>query len=66
MTTTPSLISLEEEEKRARARLAVFRAKLYKTPDYAGMAGQMRLNELDRTWKAAAARLRLARHSQTG
>jgi hypothetical protein len=54
----PSRTELEEEERRARNRLAVFRAKLYARPEDDTPSRRQRLAELERRWKSAAERLR--------
>jgi hypothetical protein len=53
---------LENEERRARSRVDIFRAKMYAS-DRRGTAlgDRIRLNQLDRSWRLAAERLRCAR-----
>ncbi len=58
---TPIAI-LEEEERRARIRLAAYRARLYRHNGASPMATERRLRELERKWQGAAERLRRARH----
>jgi hypothetical protein len=53
---------LEEEERRARIRLAAFRARLYRRDHASAIAVDRRLRELERRWKGAAERLRNAHH----
>jgi hypothetical protein len=56
----PSRAALEDEERRARNRLAVFRAKLYAHPEDQTPSRRLRLEELERRWQGAAERLRQA------
>jgi hypothetical protein len=53
-------LSILEEERRARTRLASFRAKLYQHDATGPMAAEIRLHELERKWKGAAQRLERA------
>ena len=64
MTTTRSLAALVEDERYKRNRLAVYRAKLYISPENNSMAAQLRLNELARAHEAAVARLSEAKREQ--
>ena len=61
MTREPTLTTLQREEQLARARLARFRARLYARPHPSPMSGSQRLAELERSWRAASARLLRAR-----
>ena len=61
MAAKTPLSTLEEEERRARTRLASYRAKLYDRSAASPMAVKMRLRELERRWKGAAGRLSRAR-----
>jgi hypothetical protein len=61
MSTKTALSILEDEELRARVRLAAYRAKLYDRNPGSPMAMAARLRELERKWKGAAERLRRAR-----
>jgi hypothetical protein len=61
MAAKTPIAMLEEEERRARTRLASYRAKLYNHSAASPMAVAMRLRELERKWKGAAERLRRAR-----
>lgn len=54
---------LEEEERRARTRLAAFRGKQFHGSGGSPMKVEMRLRELERKWKGAAERLHKARHA---
>jgi hypothetical protein len=58
------LTVLEEEECRARIRLAAFGARLYRSDACSAIAVQRRLRELERKWKGAAERLRHADHGR--
>jgi hypothetical protein len=60
----PSFAALQDEERRARNRLAVFKAKLYAQPAGDTLARQRRLAELERRWQAASERLREARDAR--
>jgi hypothetical protein len=61
MTTERSLAALKDDERYKRNRLAVYRAKLYSSPEKDGPAAQQRLRELERAHAAALARLREGR-----
>jgi hypothetical protein len=63
MAVKTPLSMLEEEERRARLRLASYRAKLYSRSAISPMAAEMRLRELERKWKGAAERLRRGRRA---
>jgi hypothetical protein len=63
MATKTQLPILEEEERRARTRLASFRARLYRNDGASPMQTQIRLEELERKWKGAAERLSRARRT---
>jgi hypothetical protein len=63
MTSQTPISVLQEEERRARRRLAAFRAKLYEPGDGGAMRAKLRLHELERKWEGAAERLRKARRS---
>lgn len=53
---------LEEEERRARIRLASFRVRLFRPDGMSPMTAEARLRELQRRWKGAADRLSKAKH----
>lgn len=55
------LQQLREEERRARVRLSAFRARLYRPDGASPMATRTRLQELERSWRLAAERLKTAR-----
>ncbi len=61
MAAKVSLSTLEEEERRARRRLASFRARLYRHEAASPIAVDRRLRELARKWQGASTRLRDAR-----
>ncbi len=61
MRATTSLHTLEEEERRARLRLAAYRARLYRRDQASPMVTEIRLLELERKWQGAVERLRRAR-----
>ena len=65
MTKNPSLTSLEDEERAARNRLAVYKARLYAAPPMSLMRGSQRLAELERRWQLTGARLERAHREQT-
>jgi hypothetical protein len=62
MSAKPPLELVEEEERRARVRLAAFRARLYRHDGASPIAVERRLRELERKWVGAQERLRDARH----
>jgi hypothetical protein len=64
-TKTPIAI-LEEEERRARIRLAAYRARLYRHNGASPIVVDRRLRELERKWNGAAKRLRQAKHERKG
>jgi hypothetical protein len=55
------LAHLKEDERRARVRLASYRARLFDGKVANPVATEIRLRELERRWKGAAERLRKAR-----
>jgi hypothetical protein len=57
MSVKTPISVLEEEERRARLRLAAFRARLYRSDGASPMATEARLRELQRRWKGASDRL---------
>jgi len=57
------LQTLEEEERRARVRLAAYRARLYRHGPMSPIVTDIRLRELERRWEGAAERLRRARRT---
>jgi len=61
MSRNPSLQSLEDEERHARNRLALYRARLYGGPPVPDVTARRRLGTLQRRWELAADRLRRAR-----
>jgi hypothetical protein len=63
MAAKTPLSMLEEEERRARLRLASHRAKLYSRSASSPMAAGIRVRELERKWKGAAERLRRGRRA---
>ena len=63
MAAKTPLPTLEEEERRARTRLASFRARLFRNDGASPMQTQIRLQELERKWKGAAERLSRARRT---
>ncbi len=64
MASQQPVEKLEEEERRARTRLAAFRAKRYRHDNASPMAVEMRQRELERKWRGAANRLRRAHRTQ--
>lgn len=64
MSGKTPISTLEEEERRARTRLAAFRAKQFHGGSSSPMAVDIRLRELERKWKGADDRLRRARHEK--
>jgi hypothetical protein len=64
MAAKVSLSTLEEEERRARRRLAAFRARLYRHDAASPIAVERRLRELERSWQGASKRLRKARRGE--
>lgn len=56
------LEALEEEERRARLKLAAYRARLYCHDATSPAAPQIRLSEFERRWIRAAERLQRARN----
>jgi hypothetical protein len=66
MGSTTPIETLEEEERRARIRLAAYRASLYRRNGLSPMRAEMRLRERERQWKGAAERLRRARRANKG
>ncbi len=63
MPSTTPIQRLEEEERRARVRLSAFRSRLYRRDFASPMATRMRLNRLERQWRAASERLGQARRN---
>ena len=61
MRVTTPIEMLEDEERRARIRLAAYRARLYRSDGASPMKTQLRLAELERMWKGADDRLCRAR-----
>jgi hypothetical protein len=61
MTTVTQFEALRDEERNARLRLQRFKAKLHAKPQLGTPASATRLNELQRRWELAAARLRAAK-----
>ena len=57
MTAPDSLEKLEAEEKHARTKLALYRAKAYSDRP----TSDARMHELERRWASAAERLKQAR-----
>jgi hypothetical protein len=57
MTAPDSVEKLQAEERHARSKLALYRAKSYSDRP----TSELRLRELERTWKSAAERLKQAR-----
>lgn len=55
---------LEEQEQRARMRLAAFRAKRFRRDSASPMAVEMRQRELERKWRGAVDRLRKAQRTK--
>ncbi len=64
MASTTPVEMLEEQERRARMRLAAFRAKRYRHDGASAMSVEIRQRELERKWRGAASRLRQARRHQ--
>jgi hypothetical protein len=65
MTASPSIPSLEAEERAARGRLATYKARLYAAPPPSPITAQRRLARLERQWALAHSRLRRARARTT-
>jgi hypothetical protein len=61
MAAETPLADLVEEERRARFRLALYRAKVYGGRGSSPMVVDQRLSELERRWQGSAQRLRRAR-----
>jgi hypothetical protein len=62
MSGKPPISMLEEEDRRARTKLAAYRAQLL-GGGASPMAAEMRLRELERRAQGAAERLRAARRA---
>ena len=64
MASQTPLNQLEEQEQRARMRLAAFRAKRFRRDSASPMKVEMRQRELERRWRGAVARLRQAHRTK--
>lgn len=63
MTTKTPISMLEDDERRARRRLASFKARLYRDDSASPITTQRKLLELERRWQGAVSRLRRARRA---
>lgn len=63
MTGKTTITALEEDERHARHRLDVYKARIAKGQIPGAMVADQKLRELERAWEGAAARLREAREA---